>query len=162
MQYSTNEGEDWSLVPSGWFELGGYNWSRSFANENPYSSIGWAAQSPDFPEYNSVRINLQSLGNEDKVRFRWLYGEVSMPYQTQSDGWWLDDIALNDGDAEIYSGSIEKDSFQFVARVGNPADGSPEWSWAKSVDPKEFAINDVHVGTDGQPLVAGTVNNEKF
>lgn len=162
MQYSTNEGEDWSLVPSGWFELGGYNWSRSFAYENQYSSIGWAAQSPNLPEYNNVRINLQNLGNEDKVRFRWLYGEVPKLLATPSQGWWLDDIALNDGGAEIYSGSIEKDSFQFVARVGNPADGSPEWSWAKSVDPKEFAINDVHIGTDGQPLVAGTVNSEEF
>src|SRR5690625_4537512 len=159
MEYSVNEGQSWASIPSDWLMLGGYNSFNGAAN-NPYanSNAGWTLTSQNYPETNTVRVNLESLGTEDKVRFRWTYAEIpdNAWFYTTSEGWWIDTVALVDGQAEVYSGSIEKDTKQFVARVSNPASSSPQWSWAQSVK-FEFVINDIHVDNEGQPLVAGTV-----
>ncbi|RFF32026.1 hypothetical protein DZC52_03265 [Wenzhouxiangella sediminis] len=153
LSYSTDGGNNWNRVPPEWFESGGYNGAWNGWENNPISGPGWCHQSPDWPEYNSVTVSLDSIANESSVRFRWRLGEGQ---QVGIEGWWVDDFALTDGAEPLFSNDLEPEDRQFIARLSNPTSANPTWSWARPVEP-EFPVAAIHVSDLGLPYIAGRV-----
>lgn len=156
LEYSTNGGGNWTRVPGGWFDQGGYNGQGNGLENNPISGEGWCDSSPVWPDYNLVSVDLSSLSNQSSVRFRWSLGEGEI---IGWEGWWLDDFSLKSGSEEVYSNDLEPVRRQFLARLSGAAEGTPSWSWAWSASP-ELKLNAVHAGADGDMYVAGRVNAE--
>ena len=151
IEYSINSGSSWDRVPGGWFEEGGYNGAWNGNENNPLDGEGWCPTSPNWPNYNAVTVALDSLGGETTVRFRWRLGEGEI---VGRDGWWVDDFGITDGLEPIFTDDLEPEDRQFVARLSNPTSSSPNWSWARPVDPA-FSMEEVHVGDQGATYVAG-------
>ncbi|HVF98812.1 MAG TPA: hypothetical protein VND68_03160, partial [Chloroflexia bacterium] len=72
LEYSTDNGENWEdggeLITEG-----GYNGIIILANGNPYAGReAWTNQSPDYPDFNRVVVNLSTLAGKS-VKFRFMH-----------------------------------------------------------------------------------------
>ncbi|AKS42485.1 hypothetical protein [Wenzhouxiangella marina] len=151
LEYSTNGGTSWTRFSASSFLAGGYNGAGNGLESNPVSGEGWCNTSPGWPEMRTVEVDLSGLVGQSSVQFQWVLGEGSA---VGEDGFYIDDVEVFEGALRIYSEDFEPSRRQFVARVGNVADGSPSWSWLRSA-PDNLKMNSIAVGPEGDAYLAG-------
>ncbi len=151
LDYSTDGGVTWQRVPGSAFTQGGYNGSGNGFESNPVAGQGWCNTSSQWPNFQKVSVNLGNLIGESDVRFQWVLGEGSALGAT---GLFLDDIAVFDGQQQLFFDGFEPASRQFVARLSNVSGTTPAWSWLRSI-PEALVIDAVAIGPEGDFYTAG-------
>jgi hypothetical protein len=91
VEYSTNAGSSWSVVPSEWFTALPYN-GTVFSDSSHYDSLfaGTRAFVGATKGYRTSRISLKALATKS-VRFRF---RTSSDYSIGSHGWFIDDVRV--------------------------------------------------------------------
>ncbi|HYP19337.1 MAG TPA: S-layer homology domain-containing protein, partial [Chloroflexia bacterium] len=90
LEYSTDNGATWEDAGDLITE-GGYDSIIIPGADNPLAGReGWTNQSPDYPDFNRVLVDLSDLVGQN-VKFRFLHGSDQ---NTGEEGWYVDDLVI--------------------------------------------------------------------
>jgi hypothetical protein len=102
LEYSTNNGVAWEVVPEEYFVTGGYNATINSGFGNPIGgSRGWASGS--ISAMTQVLVNLSALSGQS-LQVRWHAGDDS---SARVDGWYVDSVQITSaGTATVCSAIV--------------------------------------------------------